>query len=106
MCPRGAGPHQLGIRLEANQEWNGTSQIMGMEPDKVRELLSVRALRCEACELSKKQKFSQPSSSRSRRDRSIALPHDVVCADHCGPFPPQVGGGHTHFTLFVDFATK
>ena len=33
---------------------SGTTQVMGMEPDKVRELLSVRALRCEACELKAK----------------------------------------------------
>ena len=75
-------------------------QVLALTRKQYESLQSVHAIHCAACERTKKVKHSQPARG-SDPPRKWKL-WEIVFADHCGPFPPQAGGGHTHMSAFLE----
>ena len=79
---------------------DGFAQVLALGKKELESLKSVDKIFCPSCEMSKKVKHSLPAHSRMEREERELW--ETVYADHCGPFPPQAGGGQTHITAFLE----
>jgi hypothetical protein len=76
------------------------SQVCELSARQKASILSLKTLVCRECDLSKKTLRSLPRTTPTPPTRHWQL----VEADHCGPFSPQVGG-NIYITVFIEVAT-